>query len=195
MSEVFLVIHGTGGNKPDHWQEHLVRRLREAGKDVRYPQFPTPNDPDLDTWLAALRAELDDIPSDATLTVFVHSRGCILWLHHAAAGAGHGPQADRVLLVSAPHRVPEPDTRKARFYPAPLDRAGIATVSRETVIVASDDDEFTTFEQAEAYAAELGVLIYLLPGAGHISPFYGYGDWPWVLDWALRRTGLPPQGK
>ena len=33
---VFLILHGWGGNKPEHWQEHLNSKLKEAGAtDVR----------------------------------------------------------------------------------------------------------------------------------------------------------------
>ena len=196
MTEVFLVLHGTGGNKPDHWQEHLVRELRELGKDVRYPQMPEPNAPELDPWMAALHRELDAVADDAALTVLAHSRGCILWMHHAcmaAAGEKHGPQAERALLVAPPYRTSEiSPTPPSKFFPAPLSAEGIAALSRQTAIVASDDDEFSTYEQAEGYAAALGIPIYKLSGAGHISPFYGYGKWPWVVDWCLGGADLPP---
>ena len=45
-SEVFLILHGWGGNKPAHWQEHLAAKLIEAGADVRYPKMPDPMAPD-----------------------------------------------------------------------------------------------------------------------------------------------------
>jgi len=195
MTEVFLVLHGTGGNKPDHWQERLVHQLRDLGKDVRYPQMPEPNSPNLDTWMATLHQALDEIADDATLTVLAHSRGCILWMQHAAMAAHekHGPQAQRTLLVAPPYRTSEiPPTPPSKFFPAPLSAEGIAALSRETVIVASDDDEFSTYEQAEGYAEALGIPVYKLSGAGHISPFYGYGDWPWVLEWCLGNADLPP---
>ena len=44
MSEVFLILHGWGGNKPAHWQEHLAAKLTEAGADVRYPKMPEPDE-------------------------------------------------------------------------------------------------------------------------------------------------------
>ena len=197
MSEIFLILHGRGGNAPDHWQEHLARGLRDAGHDVRYPRFSTPDDPDLGAWLAELRAAMDGIPDTADLTVFAHSLGSILWMHHAASGFVNGPRASRVLLVAPPYIVREiplagQPPGNAAFYPPPMGAKGIVDAGRETAIVASDTDDFATFAQAEAYAAALGVPIYKLAGAGHISPFYGYGEWPWALDWALGRAALPP---
>lgn len=196
MSDVFLILHGTGGNKPDHWQEHLARELREFGADVRYPKMPDPDTPDLQAWLGTFREELERIPADARLTVLAHSRGCILWLHHTLSSEG-APVADRVLLVAPPYRTvatqqSQPLPGSSGWYPAPLDATRAAEAARETVIVASDDDELTTYEQAEDYARTLAIPIYKLSGAGHISPFYGYGPWPWVLDWSLRRADFPP---
>ena len=59
-------------------------------------------------------------------------------------------------------------------------------------MVASDNDDYATYEQTDAYAKRLGVTLYKLEGAGHISPYWGYGEWPWVLEWCLRRAELPP---
>ena len=75
MADIFLILHGTGGNKPDHWQEHLAADLSGAGFDVRYPQMPWPAMPVLDTWLETLVEEMAAIPADARLTVLAHSRG------------------------------------------------------------------------------------------------------------------------
>jgi predicted alpha/beta hydrolase family esterase len=143
-----------------------------------------------------LRETLAGIPPDANLTVLTHSRGCTLWFHHAAAAAMDnfsGPQAARVLLVAPPYRVHENDP--SGFYPAPLNPVGLAAAGRNTAIIASDDDEFTTYEEAAAYAAALSIPIFKLSGAGHISPMFGYGNWPWILNWCLGSADLPPEPK
>ena len=111
-------------------------------------------------------------------------------MHYATQQTKAGPKADRVLLVAPPA---DPAIAGiGDWLPAPLDAAGMAAASAETVIVASDDDEFATYENAEEYAAGLQVPVYKLSGAGHISPFYGYGRWSWVHDWCLHAAELPP---
>ena len=202
MSEVTLILHGWGGNKPAHWQEHLAARLTEAGADVRSPKMPDPMNPEQGAWMGALHTALKEIPEDATLTVLAHSLGAINWMRHAAMSqnAGFqrpGPQADRVLLVAPPYvirEIPPLDAPPgaAAFFPPPLSKEGIAALARETVLVASDTDDYATFDQSAAYAYKLAVPLHKLPGGGHISPYYGYGEWPWVLDWALRKAELPP---
>ena len=192
--EVFLILHGTGGNAPGHWQHFLARELRAAGKDVRYPRLPRASVPLLKNWMPSLARELAGIDPDSRLTVVAHSRSCILWMHHAAQHAQGPPSvvAERVLLVAPPFHAQEPEGPRL-FFPAPLSPEGTANVARRTSIVASDDDEFASFEEAERYAGGLAIPIFKLPSSGHISPAYGYGDWPWVLSWCLSNADLPPE--
>lgn len=201
-SDIFLILHGWGGNKPAHWQEILVQKLGEAGARVHYPKMPEPTAPNLAAWLSRVREELQEIgreSPEANLTVLTHSLGAITWMHLAAARGASGSRiADRVLLVAPPYVLPQappPDAPPSvtEFFPPPFDPAALQAAARETVLVASDTDDFATFDQSSGYAAKLGVPIHLLKGAGHISPYYGYGEWPWVLDWCLRRADLPPQ--
>ena len=76
MSEVFLILHGWGGNKPEHWQEHLAAGLTAAGRTVHYPKMPDPMAPNPDAWMTALHRALAAIPADAALTVLAHVAGC-----------------------------------------------------------------------------------------------------------------------
>ncbi len=200
-ADIFLILHGWGGNKPAHWQEHLHAGLTAAGAKVHYPKMPEPTAPDLDAWLARAGAELDEIEAqspDAPLTVLTHSLGAITWMHLAAKRGSEAKRiADRVLLVAPPYVLPQappPDAPPSvtGFFAPPLDPAAIRAIARETVIIASDTDDYATFDQTSGYADKLEVPIHLLKGAGHISPYYGYGEWPWVLDWCLKRADLPP---
>lgn len=203
-NDIFLILHGWGGNKPAHWQEHLFGKLTEAGATVYYPKMPDPTMPDLAAWKQRATEELLAIKTqypDSLITVLAHSLGSITWMHitaeHHQAAATGGALADRVLLVAPPYVMPEappPDAPPsvAAFFPPPLVPAAIKAFARETVIVASNTDDYATFDQTSGYAAKLEVPIHLLKGAGHISPYYGYGEWPWVLEWCLRRADLPP---
>src|SRR5580700_7631133 len=108
--EVFLILHGWGGNKPAHWQEHLAACLTEAGKTVRYPKMPDPTAPNLAAWQAKLGEEIASIGSEypnAKVTVLAHSLGCINWLHYVAKAGVKLPIAERVLLVAPPYIVPQ----------------------------------------------------------------------------------------
>lgn len=200
--EVFLILHGWGGNKPAHWQEHLVTKLQEVGKRVFYPKMPEPMAPNLEAWQARLQEELDTIAKEAagaTVTVLAHSLGCINWIHFSARRGDNAPTlADRVLLVAPPYVMPEAPPLDAPpgvtgFFPPPFQPSTLKASSKETTLVASDTDDYATLDQSTGVAAKLDVPIQVLKGGGHISPYYGYGEWPWVLEWALRRADFPPQ--
>lgn len=191
-----LILHGWGGNKPEHWQELAASALVGAGMTVHYPRMPEPAAPSLGNWLARLREEAQVIGDDPTLTVLCHSLGAITWMHYAASVSGR--VADRVLLVAPPYVMPaippiDAPAGVASFFPPPMDAAAIARAAAHTIVVASDNDDYATFEQARTYAQRLQVPAHLLAGAGHISPYWGYGEWPWVVEWCLGRAGLPPR--
>ncbi len=196
MSNTILIFHGWGGNKPEHWQERLFETLTAQGVDVRSPKMPTPTAPEPSAWIAAQEAALAEIADPATLTIVTHSLGAITYLHVAARATR--PLADQVLLVAPPYVVPgippwsAPTTVDA-FFPPPLDKDAVARAARETVLVGGNDDDYATWEQMETYAKRLEIPAFALTGAGHISPYWGYGEWPWVTDWSLGKAELPPQ--
>src|SRR5579859_6303369 len=127
-----LLLHGWQGSEPDHWQSWLAAQLREAGRELRYPQFPDPDNPDLGSWLDTLRGSLAELP-DGGFDVVAHSLGAVLWLHHVA-DAGDSPRAARVLLVAPP----DPDTTEpdiAAFFPSPMDIDAVRRGADGTVLV------------------------------------------------------------
>ena len=130
------------------------------------------------------------------VTVLCHSLGAITWMHYCTALDRQ--VADRVLLVAPPyvsHDIPPADTPPGidGFFPPPLDPEAIRRAARETAIICGENDCYGTEDQIKAYADRLQLPMHMLPGAGHVSPYWGYGSWPWVLDWCLRRAELPPQ--
>ena len=196
--DIFLILHGWGGNKPAHWQEHLVAELTAAGKTVHYPKMPEPTAPNKEAWLKRLEEELATIEKGRPLTVVCHSLGAITWLHYIVQVSEK--IAERVLLVAPPYVIPEVPPTDAPpgvpgFFPPTLDADAVARVATETHFIASDSDDYATFEQTKAYSDRVNAPIHLLPGAGHISPYWGYGPWPWVGQWCLRQAEMPPQPK
>ena len=200
LAELFLILHGWGGNKPAHWQEHLAARLTEAGKTVVYPRMPIPATPNLEAWQACLAQTLQQIREDhpgAEVTVLAHSLGCINWIIYTAANHFEFPIASRVLLVAPPYVVPEippidvPDG-VTRFFPPPTVPDCLLAACPNTVLVASDNDDYATVDQSAGLAKLLNVPMHVLAKAGHISPYYGYGEWPWVYAWCVGDAELPP---
>ncbi len=193
--DIFLILHGWGGNKPAHWQEHLYTALTAAGKKVHYPKMPDPTAPVKEAWLAKVAEEFDEIGTGKPLTVVCHSLGAITWLHYVTQTTER--LAERVLLVAPPYVIPEVPPTDAPpgvsgFFPPALDSEAVQRAATETHFIASDSDDYATFEQTKAYSDRVNCPIHLLPGAGHISPYWGYGEWEWVRNWCLRTAEMPP---
>ena len=45
-----LILHGWCGSIYPHWQANLAQDLKEASFDVRFPQLPNMEFPELDEW-------------------------------------------------------------------------------------------------------------------------------------------------
>jgi len=152
MSGSVLILHGWGGNKPAHWQEHLAGALASEPVEVHYPKMPEPMAPDLASWQSCLHDTLAKVRVGPPLTVVCHSLGGINWLHYVTTV--NERIADRVLLVAPPYVLPDiPPTDAppgvSAFFPPPMNAAAVARAANETHIIASNDDDYATFEQSK----------------------------------------------
>ena len=171
----YLILHGYQGSGPGHWQTWLAGRLRSSDAAVHYPDLPDAEAPALQSWLDALRGELDAIGEPPV--VVCHSLACALWLHHIAAG---GADAERVLLVAPPSPAGVPDVLSG-FFPVP-GRGAVqhaARLLRRRSVLPRGRRTRSTPGRSDA-----------LPGQGHVNPDAGYGPWPAVEAWA--RDGAVP---
>jgi predicted alpha/beta hydrolase family esterase len=188
-----LIVHGWENRRPEgHWQRWLAERLADEGHEVRYPQFPEPDVPVLEDWLALLRSELAALGGDERVLV-CHSLAALLWWQ--AAPALGDLQPGRVLLVAPPSAdVLRGHPEVAAFAPVGIGTTPLPADLRARVrLVASDDDPYFPGGAASLYADALGVDADVIPGGRHLDLPAGYGSWPSVLAWctdpAVRITG------
>lgn len=179
----FLILHGYENHRPaGHWQHWLAGELTALGHEVRYPQLPDPDHPDLGSWRAATVGELAALTT-GPVTVVAHSASAAMWL--GLCEEGIAPAADRLALVAPPEAdvmAGIPDVagfawRGSSCAPSPL-RLG----AREAVVLVGSDDAFAP--NGAAYLRPLvDARVVELPGAGHLTPESGYGPWPAMLAW------------
>ena len=166
------------------WPFWLAGQLRGAGREVRLAAWPAPDAADLADCLAALHECLAGLPDDG-FDVLAQSAACLLWLHHAAAGAAGSPRPSRVALVAppAPDR-PLPAWDFLRPVPLPVD--ALRRAADGTVLVGGDDDPHCPGGVARVFGAPLKMAATVIPGAGSLTAADGYGPWPAALDWCGR---------
>ena len=178
-----VLLHGINGSGPEHWQRWLAAQLTEAGREVRFPELPNPDHPDLVDWQRALNDSLAGLPDDG-FDVVAHSLGAILWLHHALAADG-APRPARVALIALPVAELLP-AEAVSFAPVPLDIDAIRKAADGTVLVGGDDDPYCPGGIARVYGAPLKMAATVIAGGGHLNLDSGFGPWPAVLDWCGR---------
>ena len=175
---MIVIVHGYDGSGPGHWQRWLAHELRQRDVPVVMPDLPDPTAPQKDRWVAALA----DIAAHAgTPVVFVcHSLGCWAVDHLFTERGTLGAYA--ALLVAPPPLYLLFEAADS-FFPPPCRREVWAPLAARTLLVGSDNDDFTTPGEFEQIAGKLGVRSRLIAGAGHINIESGYGPWPFALEW------------
>lgn len=180
--DVFLVtVPGWGNSGPQHWQSYwemlypLARRVEQDNW-----LYPTRAD-----WVERLAATVDDCAGKVVLAA--HSLGChtvVAWL--AQASLQQQRKVQGVLLV-APPALPITAERALASGELPQgaavpDFAGFEQplalrLPVPVRLVASRDDLFCSWAEAEAMAAGWGVQLLDAGNAGHMGSHSGLGDW------------------
>jgi predicted alpha/beta hydrolase family esterase len=161
-----LVLPGWNNSGPDHWQS----RWEAAHGYTRVQQHD---------WAQPLRGDwqiqLEEavLACDEPAVLVAHSLGTML----VAAWAAHSQNTSRVkaALLVAPPDVGREDLRVAlrSWWPMPKVRLPF-----KSIVVASRDDPYQTFEQATAWARDWGAELVDAGQAGHINAESNLGDWP-----------------
>ncbi len=158
-----LIVPGLHGSGVDHWQSWFERKipgcLRVVQSDWSTPSLPQ--------WSAKLRRDLNRSPG--RVFIVAHSFGCL-----AAAQTVFDYQ-DRIagLMMVAP-------ADPARFGLRGVIAEGLLGIP--SVVVASTNDRWMSFERAATWADTWGAELVNLGAAGHINVEAGFGPWPKGLD-------------
>ncbi len=179
-----LIAHGWQNRRPEgHWQRWLAGRLAADGHEVRYPQFPEPDEPVLGDWSALLRSELAALGDDGERLLICHSLAVLLWWQ--LAPDVDGAQPDRVLLVAPPAAdVLRGFPEVAAFAPPGIETTPLpAELAARPRVVAADDDPYFPGGAASLYGGTFGLDVDVVPGGGHLDLPAGYGSWPSVQAW------------
>ena len=180
---MIVFVYGYDGSGEGHWQRWLADAVRASGAAVEFPELPDPTAPQRDVWVAQLRQIVEAAPEPVTFVC--HSLGC--WaVDHLLADRG-AANVHAALLVGppSPYLLFEP---VESFLPPPRQRQAWAPIAGSSLVIGSDDDDFTALDEFEEIAAGLGLPFEALPGAGHINAASGYGPWPRALEWLMQTT-------
>ncbi|OLP61381.1 alpha/beta hydrolase [Xaviernesmea oryzae] len=162
-----LIIPGYTNSGPDHWQSRWEGKLSSARR-VEQAEWSKPVRED---WVRRVVEEI--AAAEKPVVLVAHSLGVAAAIH-AIAEADHGKIAGAFLV--APPDVANPQIRPKHLMSfGPYPRTPLPFPS---LVVASRNDPFGAFEQAEAIAADWGALLVDAGESGHLNSESGHGPWP-----------------
>jgi len=173
-----VIVYGYDGSGPGHWQRWLEAELRRRAVPVLFPELPEPAAPRKDVWVATLAETL--AAQREPVTLVCHSLGCWAVDHVFAEHGLLGVRGALLVAPPSPFLVFEP---VETFFPPPRQRSTWTPIAARTLLVGSDNDEFTSAEEFEEIARSIGVRCQIIPDAGHINIASGHGPWPFALEW------------
>ncbi|WP_306257679.1 alpha/beta hydrolase [Pararhizobium sp. IMCC21322] len=162
-----LILPGLGGGTENHW----YRRWNSKLKTARIVDQENWLAPDRDAWTNNIVAAAKS--ADRPVFMIAHSLGAAALTH----AAPHLSDANVVgaMLVAMPdlttvqELIPETDG----FLPA-----STAPLSFPSLMVASRNDFYCSYQRAEETALDLGSLLIDAGEQGHINDESGHGPWP-----------------
>jgi predicted alpha/beta hydrolase family esterase len=162
-----LIIPGSGNSGPDHWQSRWQRKLPTARR-VEMRDWDLPDRTD---WT---RRIVDAVEACTRPVVIVaHSLGA-LTVAHAAGQLTPGKVRGGFLVAPPDTTRPDLPVQIARTYAEiPSD-----PLPFPSMLVASRNDPWCAFDQADEMAASWGSVLVDAGDAGHINAASGHGPWP-----------------
>jgi predicted alpha/beta hydrolase family esterase len=160
-----LILPGIGNSGPQHWQSLWEQSHPEF---VRVQQRDWDN-PVCEEWVVAIEDAVKQAGADVVLVA--HSLACLAVAHWTATA--HSP-IKAALLVAVPN---------AKGNSFPVEAQGFAETplrpfSFESVIVASDDDPYSSPAHCDQMATAWGSRVVRIGSCGHINASSGLGVWP-----------------
>ncbi len=168
-----VIIHGYGGEPMHGWRPWLKQELEARGFEVSVPAMPSPNEPRVEEWVAAIDRE-----AAGEECVFVgHSLGCIAILRYLekekAAGA--------VLVAGFAEKLGDDFKAIENFVDKPLAFGKVKGNCGGIVAIFSDNDPYVPLTQEKLFREKLGAKTMVLHACGHFSSSEGTTELPEAL--------------
>ncbi|MFY7997464.1 MAG: RBBP9/YdeN family alpha/beta hydrolase [Candidatus Kapaibacteriota bacterium] len=164
MNNIFI-LPGLGNSGEQHWQTRW-EALHPSWKRILQDDWDTPVCAD---WVRRIDETLANIP-DGTAVLIAHSSSCAA-VAHLVQTTKHRIKSALLVAPSDPLDAAYP-AGPTGFAPVPLLRLPFPSM-----VVASENDEYISLEQAQKYAEAWGSRLVNIGAKGHINSSSGLGDW------------------
>jgi hypothetical protein len=172
-----LIVHGVGGYPEENWFPWLKKRLEMLGYNVLVPQFPTPENQKLNSWLKVLDRYENQMGKNPV--VIGHSLGVPFLLNVLEKTPAKAAFFVAGFFGKAGNDF---DPAMKTFAQRKFDWTKIGENCKHFEVFHSDNDPYIALEKGEELAVKLGVRLTLVKGAGHFNERAGYTKFPLLLE-------------
>ncbi|MBS3157773.1 serine hydrolase family protein [Candidatus Woesearchaeota archaeon] len=174
-----IIAHGLEGNPQENWYPWLKTELEKLGCKVTVPQFPNPDRPCLEDWLAHPEIDKELLTLDTILVG--HSLGGTFFLKFLER---YGINVKAIYLVASqigelPVTTPEV---VLPFIGKGFNWEKIRRYAGKVYSFYSDNDPIASYKNAERLVRELGAELTTVKGAGHFNQASSYTQFPLLLE-------------
>lgn len=175
-----IIIHGTYGNPNENWFPWLKTELEKIGYEVYVPEFPTPENQNLESWLEVFSDLSKNINSETIL--IGHSVGASFIL--SILERQDKPIFRAAFLVSGFLGLlnnEEFDNLNREFVTKKFDWDKVKRGAQEIYMYHSSNDPYVPIEKAYELSANLDIKPIIIENAGHFNEKSGYKEFPKLL--------------
>lgn len=175
-----LIIHGAYGTPSQNWFPWLKNELEKHGYEVFVPQFPTPENQNLNSWIKIAEPYLNQMNHETV--IIGHSIGATFSLR--LLEKVHQPISIAALVAGFNLDLPDQHLNHINhtFYDQPFDWKSIRANARQICAYHSPNDPFVPLEIAEELVKQLHTSLQEIPDAGHFNSASGYARFPQLLQ-------------
>ncbi|KKS12746.1 MAG: hypothetical protein A2735_03480 [Candidatus Yanofskybacteria bacterium RIFCSPHIGHO2_01_FULL_41_21] len=188
MKRVFI-IHGWSGFPEEGWFPWLKKELENNGFEVQVPAMPNTDEPRIEEWVPFLEKLVGE-PDENTYLIG-HSIGCQAILRYLGDLKEDAKIGGVVFVAGWIKKLigvyDENEIEIARpWVETPIDFESVKNHTKNIVAVFSDDDEFVSLDNLDAFKEKLGARTLIEHGKGHFSQETGIKELPVVLEELLK---------
>lgn len=181
----FLIIHGTEGSPEGNWFPWLKQKLSANGHTVSVPQFPTPGNQFLSSWIDTARTVLQTEEPGNTILIG-HSTGAVAVLHLAELADKPYRAIYSICPFTCNLGIEKYDRLNETFINHSLDWEKVKQGALEWQVFAGDNDPYVPLSRSQQVAQHLQCPIKIIPDGGHLNAESGYKQFPELLESILR---------
>ncbi|MCP4354632.1 MAG: serine hydrolase family protein [Proteobacteria bacterium] len=187
MMKKVIIIHGTMGSPNGNWFQWLKEELSKQGYEVIVPQFPTPEEQNLQNWLEVLNQYIKEIEEGATL--IGHSLGgafILKFLETINFKVGSVYLVSSVIdfiQVSGEECLSKTfNELNSTFVENELDWNKISRNINKINIYHGSNDPYVPVWHSEMIQHNLGGELYIIENGGHLNSEFGYNSFEKLLS-------------